>query len=280
VSAKSTVVTLGNRRYQVARGWARMPVEVTHNVLTKGAADASGNIYLCQRADPPVLKFDRNGAFVAGFGAGLIDDAHGIFVGHDGGVWVVDRDGQQVVKFTQDGTVLITLGERQNPKTGAPFNHPTDVAEGPSGDIYVTDGYGNAHVHRFSPDGVLRRSWGGFGSGPGQFSTPHGIKVARDGRVFVGDRENNRIQIFDADGVYLTAWRDLYHPMDLHIAADGLIFVTDQTPSLQLRAVDGTIMGRCRPSDANPHGITGDANGNIFIVESRTRLVARFSPIV
>jgi streptogramin lyase len=280
LGAKGEVVALGERWYKTERSWAKFPDHITQNVLTNGSVDNEGNLYLCQRTDPPVLVFDRGGRFLRGMGEGLIDDAHGIYVSRDGSIFVVDRDGQQVVKFDRAGRVQLILGQRQKPKHGAPFNHPTAVAEGPQGDIYVADGYGNALVHQFSAAGELKRSWGGFGAGPGEFTTPHGIKAAPDGRVLVGDRENNRVQVFDREGRHLEDWRNFYHPMDIYIADDGMVFVTDQTPSLQVRDASGKILGRCRPTDAFPHGITGDHEGKLYVVESRTQLVTRLTRIV
>ena len=164
------------------------------------------------------------------------------------------------------------IGERHRPRFGAPFNHPTDVAVAPSGDIYVSDGYGNAHVHRFAADGRHLQSWGGIGTGPGEFSTPHGVWVTGDGRVLVSDRENNRIQIFTPDGAYLGEWGDLYHPMDIWGDADGTIYVTDQAPRIVAYAPDGTVLGRAKTVATISHGIWGDPAGNLFCCEANGRM--------
>src|SRR4051794_19959487 len=126
----------------------------------------------------------RDGDLAASWDAAPISDPHGIFITSDDRVLLVDRNAHQVLIFNTDGRLLATLGERHQPRFGLPFNHPTDVAVAPSGDIYVSDSYGNAHVHWFASDGSYRRSWGGIGSGPGEFSTPHGIWVTTEGRFW------------------------------------------------------------------------------------------------
>jgi sugar lactone lactonase YvrE len=139
------------------------------------------------------LVFEPSGRFHAAWGHDRIADAHGISISPDDRVFLVDRDAHQILIFTIDGALLGTLGERHAPRFQAPFNHPTDAAVAPDGDIYVSDGYGNSAVHRFAPTGELKRTWGRPGAGPGEFSTPHAIWVDRSGRVLVADRENNRV---------------------------------------------------------------------------------------
>ena len=139
----------------------------------------------------------------------------------------------------------------------------------------MADGYGNAQVHRFAPDGRHIASWGGLGSGPGQFMTPHAVWVDAQDRVLVADRENNRVQLFDRDGAWLDEWGGLFHPMDIFEDAGGTIFVTDQVPSLTAFAPDGTRLGRSRPSLNGAHGIFGDAAGNLFLAEIQPNCVTR-----
>ena len=167
-------------------------------------------------------------------------DSHGIFITEDDRILVVDRDGHQVLGFDKYGKHLFSLGDREHPKFQAPFNHPTDVAVGPTGEMYVSDGYGNCRVHRFSADGELIRSWGSWGNCPGEFTTPHGIGVLSDGRGGGGDRENSRVQVFDAEGEYLTEWRSFYKPMDIHVHRD-VVYVADQIP--RVTAVNGDGIG-------------------------------------
>jgi peptidylglycine monooxygenase len=256
-------VVLGARRYAVVHPWNR--VRLGH--VSQLALDSAGNVYVFQRTGSPIVVLTPDGEHAGSWGAGQITDPHGIFITPDDRVLLVDRDAHQVMIFDTRGQLRATLGERQRPCFGLPFNHPTDVAVGPTGDIYVCDGYGNAHVHRFSADGAYRSTWGGIGTGPGRFSTPHGIWVTADSRVLVADRENNRIQIFTDDGAYLGEWGDLYHPMDIFGDADGTIFVTDQAPRIVAFSAEGEVLGRCKAVATHSHGIWGDSAGNLFLCE-------------
>jgi peptidylglycine monooxygenase len=135
-------------------------------------------------------------------------------------------------------------------------------------------------VHRFSPEGRLKHSWGGPGSDSGHFTTPHGIKALADGRVLVGDRENNRVQVFDADGTYLSEWGGFYHPMDIHVdRARERIYVSDQIPRVHALTPDGRTVGACKPVIAQGHGMTGDAEGNLYMVETRVPVITKLVPI-
>ena len=154
-------------------------------------------------------------------------------------VWIADRDAHQIVVFNLEGEVLLRIGDRHVPRWMAPFNHPTRAAVAPDGEIYVADGYGNARIHRFSPEGEWRASFGEVGQGPGEFMTPHSIIVDRQNRLVVCDRENDRVQVFDRDGRWLAEWRGLCRPMDLCERDDGVILVTDQVPSVNAFAPDG-----------------------------------------
>lgn len=278
MDSRQLFVAFGPQVYRVVRPWGETPPTIKLGIISKCAVDRAGNLYICQRADPPVIVYDDKGRFARAFGDGAIVDAHGIFVTADDRVLVVDRDGHQVMCFDSRGHLLFALGERTRPRFQAPFSHPTDVAVGPSGDIYVTDGYGNTMVHRFSADGQFRNSWGGFGSGPGQFTTPHGIKVLTDGRVLVGDRENNRLQVFDPAGRYLTEWRGFYHPMDIHVHEE-MVYVTDQVPRVVALRSDGTMVGACKPVLTLGHGMSGDRAGHLYFVETRTTIITRLEPV-
>jgi DNA-binding beta-propeller fold protein YncE len=256
-------VVLGRNRYAVVPCWNR--ASLGH--VSQLALDRAGRVYVFQRTGSPIVVLTPDGELADTWGAGQISDPHGIFIAADDRVLLVDRDAHQVMIFDTSGQLHATLGERHTPRFGLPFNHPTDVAVAPSGQIYVCDGYGNAHVHCFSADGKHRLTWGGIGTGRGEFSTPHGIWVAADGRVLVADRENNRVQLFTGDGAYLGEWGDLYHPMDIYGDADGTIFVTDQAPRIVAFSPEGEVLGRCKAVATHSHGIWGDAAGNLFLCE-------------
>jgi peptidylglycine monooxygenase len=261
-------VTLGVHRYAVIHPWNRVPL----GHVSQLALDRAGNVYVYQRTGSPIVVLTPDGESAGSWGTGQISDPHGIFITPDDYVLLVDRDAHQVMMFDTRGRLRATIGERHSPRFGQPFNHPTDVAVAPSGDIYVSDGYGNAHVHCFAPDGTHRFTWGGIGTGPGAFSTPHGVWITADGRVLVADRENNRIQIFTPDGRYLGEWGDLYHPMDIWGDADGTIYVTDQAPRIVAFSPKGEVLGRCKSCATHSHGIWGDAAGNLYLCEHNGRL--------
>jgi DNA-binding beta-propeller fold protein YncE len=272
-------VGFGERVYRVERPFGSFPSNIRIGMISKCAVDAEGYLFICQRADPPVVAFDRNGSFVRAFGNGLISDSHGISVTPDQRILVVDRDGHQVLCFSREGTFLFSLGDRK-PHFQAPFNHPTDAVQAPNGEIYVADGYGNTMVHRFSPQGTLNRSWGTPGSGPGQFTTPHGIKALPDGRILVGDRENNRVQVFDADGAYLAEWQGFYHPMEIHVdAGRDLVYVSDQIPRVHALSLEGRLVGACKPVVAQGHGMSGDIDGNLYFVETQLKVITKLIPL-
>jgi peptidylglycine monooxygenase len=272
------VVALGDRLYAVERPWGELPAGMQLAFVSQVAVDSEGYVYLCQRHDPPVVVFDPEGGYARSWGSDVIADAHGIAATPDNRIVVVDRDAHQLLFFDTGGRLMWTLGERHRPRLQAPFNHPCDVAVAPDGEIYVADGYGNSCVHRFSADGRLLATWGEPGDGPGQFSTPHAVWVDGYDSVLVADRENNRIQVFSRDGTFQEEWPDHYHPMDIYVAVDGMVLVTDQIPRLSMLASDGSLAGRCRPVAYGAHGIWGDADGNIFLAEANpmnriTRLV-------
>ena len=169
-----------------------------------------------------------------------------------------------MLKLNLEGEVLLRIGDRSQAHWQAPFNHPADVAVSSSGDIYVADGYGNSAVHRFSWEGKHLLSWGKPGTGPGEFSTPHGIWVDADSRVYVADRENSRVQIFDKDGRYLSEWIDLYHPMDIWMDDDGVAYVSDQTPRFSVISPQGELLSRGKAPDAGL-GLYGDSRGDLYL---------------
>ena len=214
-------------RYDVVEGWEQLPAGWEHRDVAGVAVDGEDRVFLICRGDHPIIVYDRTGKFLASWGEGEFTyRTHGITIGPDGTVYATDDGNHTVRRFTPTGKLLMTLGTLDTPSdTGydgkdsiniprgaGPFNRPTNLAIGLRGDLYVSDGYGNCRVHQFSPTGTLRRSWGAVGQGPGQFHLPHGIAVGPDGRVFVCDRENDRIQIFSPDGEYLAEWTDTQRP--------------------------------------------------------------------
>jgi sugar lactone lactonase YvrE len=261
-------VTIAGRSYTVERDFGRRPSDIAPARVSQVAVDSRGNVHVLRRGEPPVLIFDPDGVFVRSYGGGVIFDAHGISIDGWARVWIADRDAHQLLAFNLMGEPLLRIGERHVPRWMAPFNHPTRAAVAPDGEIHVTDGYGNARIHRFSPEGEWRASFGEIGQGPGQFMTPHSIIVDRQNRLVVCDRENDRVQLFDRDGRWLMEWRGLCRPMDLCERDDGIILVTDQVPSVNAFASDGQRVGRGRPSLNGAHGVALGGSGEIILPRS------------
>ncbi len=273
-------VALGPQRYRVERPWGDIPAG--GGKVTDVVCDDSDHVFVLLRADcyvdavlPVVIELDPDGRRVAAWGADIAD-GHMLSIDRDGRIYVVDRDAHEVVVFDRAGRRTGGLGQRHRPN--APFNHPCDVSIAPSGDIYVADGYGASRVHRFSRDGKLIATWGEPGNEPGQFSTPHGILSLADGRVAVTDRENNRLQVFSAEGQLLAVWPDFYQPMDIFQDADERLYVTDKVPRLSMLAPDGSLLARCRPVLNGAHGMWGDRAGNLYMAEMNPSRITRLTP--
>ena len=195
--------------------------------------DAHGNLWVIHRTDPPILEFDPAGNFVKSIGTGMFVQAHSLHFDRNGNLWATDgqaRDGKgnQVFKFGPDGKVLLTLGKAGVAGDGPDvFNGVCDIVSAPNGEVFVADGHTNARVLKFSKDGKFIAAWGNKGIGPGEFNVPHAIAMDSAGRVFVGDRANNRIQIFDQNGNYITEWKQFGRPTGLYISKDDTLYVAD-----------------------------------------------------
>jgi peptidylglycine monooxygenase len=265
----------------VQRPWAAGHIRSGRGHVSDVAADSKHRLYAFNRFDrytdpagaPVVAVYEPDGQFARALDLPEVADGHGISIGPDDEIILVDRDRHVVHVLANDGSERLTLGRQNQP--GSPFSHPTAAKVGPSGDIFVTDGYGNSQVHRFSRHGRLLKSWGSPGAGPGEFSTPHCLAFTRSGDVVVCDRENNRIQIFDVDGKLIRVIGDLFHPMALAVDAGGMILVSDQIPRLSMFTPEGKLAGRCRPALYGGHGMCLDRLGNIYLAELRVDRITR-----
>ena len=267
----------GDYRYEYWAGWARTP-SGTDIVSPSGVAvDSEDRVYVFQRQGSPVLVFDHAGHFVESWHRqnGLPADAHHIHVGPDDTVYLTDRDSHMVLLYDTQGELLRSLGTRDEAAMQAPFNHPADACVAPAGEIYVADGYGNSSVHRFSADGEYISSFGSPGRGPGQFVVPHSIRVSQDGRVYVADRENHRVQVFTSEGEFLAEWTDFKCPMGVHIDADQVVYVTDQIPRISLYTLDGELLARGRTFEGM-HQVYTDSQGSIYGIDTANQRVQKF----
>jgi DNA-binding beta-propeller fold protein YncE len=236
--------------------------------------DSQGRLYLFHRGPQPILCFDRDGKFVRSWGDDLIRKAHGLRIDKDDNVWVTDIGHHMVFKFNPEGKLLLGLGQLDKPGDGNDqFNQPTDIAFGPDGEFYVSDGYGNNRVMKFAASGKFLTSWGSKGKARGEFNLPHSIVIDAKGRILVGDRENDRIQIFDSEGTLLEIWSG-FAPYGMELDADGVLFVADGRASkvLQLDST-GKVIGSWGskgngPGEFNlPHMLAADSSGNLFVAE-------------
>ena len=286
----------GKYTYELVDGWAKLPEGESFLDVCGLAVDSQDRVYILNRSAHPVMVFDREGNLLTTWGEGFFKRAHGSCIGSDGSVYCTD-DGHHIVsKFNPQGKLLMTLGNKDQPsdtgfvhtpgmtmtaclptikRGGPPFNRPTGVAISPSGEIYVSDGYGNARIHKFSTDGSLLLSWGEPGDAPGQFKLPHSIWVDKQERVWVPDRENGRIQIFNAQGEFLNQWTELGRPTDIFIDEEEAVYVSELTQRVSIFDGDGKLLARWGSQGQDketalflaPHTIAVDSHGDIYVGE-------------
>ena len=269
--------------YRAVPGWMKVPAAIELGPVSAVATDSSDRVYVAHRGKRPILIFDADGTFLRSWGDKEIDTAHGLRVDPKGNVWVTDMRGHRVVKFSPEGKLLLALGKRGEKGTGPDrFDRPTDVAVSPSGDFFVSDGYGNSRVLKFSKEGKLLKQWGKKGKGEGEFDLPHAICLDDKGRVFVGDRENNRIQVFDGEGKFLEQWKETGAPFGL-FPSKGRLFVADAAANwVKVLDLKGKPLGRWGEKGTGagqfdvPHMLCVDSKGAVYVAEVTGRRVQKF----
>jgi len=240
------------------------------------ACDSRNRVYLVRRNPiPTVYIFDDEGNLLSSWGEEIFNEPHGIWISPQDHIYCTDTGDHTVRKLTLEGEVLMTLGTEGRPgKPGEPFNRPTRAAEAPSGNIYVSDGYGQERVHKFSPDGTLLHSWGSKGKAPGQFNLPHSIWVDRKERVYVPDRPNGRIQIFNSEGEFTDQWIGFSFPNELFIDKNGTVYVAESglgtgspefldSGRVSILNLNGEVLNSLRSRIS--HGIWVDSIGDIYV---------------
>ena len=260
--------------FEPVAGFLKVPETITLGPCSGVAVNSKGDVYLFHRGKQPILCFDAHGRFIRSWGDNLIGTAHGLRIDRDDNVWVTDIGHHLVLKFSSKGKLLLALGQTDKPGLGTnQFDKPTDVAFGPKEQIYVSDGYGNSRVMKFNKDGKFLTTWGKPGKGPGEFNLPHTILVDAKSRVIVGDRENNRIQVFNGEGKLREIWSG-FAPFGLATDPHGVLFVADgranQILRLDARGQVVASWGRKGkgPGDFDlPHMLATDRTGNLYVVE-------------
>ena len=284
-----TTVGSGSYRYEVIENWATLPTGWTFGGVSAVATDSQDRVYAFQRKDPPILVFDKNGTFLGSWGSSAFADPHGINIVDDV-IYVTDRNDHVALKFTLDGRPLMVLGTRGQasdtgatkdielpPRSAGPFNKPTEMMVAPSGDLYVSDGYRNSRVHRFSSQGALLDSWGKPGKEePGEFHLPHSLWVDRQSQVYVCDRENSRIQVFTAAGRFLSQWRDIHKPTDIYFDAQEIAYVSEQRPSISVMEKSGKVLARFETA-ASGHGLWVDSAGDIYLASVGAKKLIKYA---
>jgi sugar lactone lactonase YvrE len=298
-------VQLGNDgfTFTVRQDWAKLPDEIVLGDVAAVGVDSRNRVYAFNRGEHPMAVFDIDGNLVRTWGEGLFTRPHGVHLAVDDTIWLTDDGDHTVRHCTLDGRVLLTLGIPGEPKrymSGEPFHRCTHTALSPQGEIYVSDGYGNARIHKYAPDGKLLLSWGEPGTDPGQFNVPHNICCDPDGWVYVADRENHRVQIFDGNGRFETQWHNLHRPNGMCMASgrDPLVYIGEGGPSgeinrdwpnigprVSVHTHKGEVLARLGRMHAGlepghftaPHGIAVDRHGSIFVGELSGRTWSRFA---
>ena len=285
----ATIVGQGDYKYEIKENWAKLPDGWSFKEVAAVGVDRQDNVYCFTRGEHPVIVFDRDGNFLRSWGENQYIRAHGVHMGPDDSIYLTDDGGHFVRKSSLDGKVLLELGVPGKPApylSGEPFNRCTHTALSPKGEIYVSDGYGNAKVHKYAPDGKLLLSWGEPGSDPGEFNLVHNICTDADGWVYVADRENHRVQVFDGNGKYETQWNNLHRPCGLYmdyirhpvcyigeLSVNRLnanlgprVSIVDNQGKLLSRIGD-PFAGRALTSFIGPHGLTVDSHGDLYVAE-------------
>lgn len=284
--------------YEYVENWGLNQDQVCFKAIAGISVDSNDHIYVLTRTETPVVVMNKEGEILETFGQGVFGRAHGLYRDSDGFLFGVDDHDHAVYKFSPDKKLIMTLGTKGEAsdtgyvskdyknvvlRAAGPFNRPTRLTTDKAGNLYVTDGYGNARVHKFDHNGNLLLSWGEPGTEPGQFRLPHGIGIDDSGILYVADRSNNRVQLFDTNGKFLDVWTNFERPSDIWIDSNNIIYVSEClrtsnftcSPS-RISIVDksGKLLSRLEDSnqfyDAQighhcAHGMAIDSEGSIYI---------------
>lgn len=288
----------GDYRYEVAEGWGKLPAGYEWGQIGAIGIDSQDRVHVCTRTEHPVLILDRDGNFLGSWGEDVLEDPHGICFDADDNVYYADREPCVVLKYDKTGKKVWEVGHRNQPsdtgftkekkeilRPGGPFNYPVDVAMSANGDFYVADGDRNCVVHKFSAEGKHLFTWGEPGDGPGQFNRPHCVWEV-DGKVYVGDRNNNRIQIFTPDGEYIDQWDGFVQPAKIFVDRDKIMYVAELKGRVSILDLKGNLLARWgdpanRSLDIGmftaAHSLWVDSSGDFYVGEVfKARRIQKF----
>jgi peptidylamidoglycolate lyase len=277
--------------YKVAPAWPMLPKGMNFGEVSGVDVDRNGNVWVFNRGRWPVMQFDKTGHLLQSWTAeGFpVKSSHGLRVGPDGNLWCVDVEAHAVFKMSPEGRILMVLGQ-QGGKPGNDtaedgFNRPTNVAFRSNGNVYVSDGYVNSRVVEFNPAGEFVRKWGSKGTGEGQFDLVHDVAVDQQGRIYVADRNNERIQVFSEEGKFLAQWNGIGAPWGIYyVAKEQAIYMCDGKYNRILKLnLEGQIVGALSSWGKAPgkvdfaHSIAVDPEGSIYVAEIKNWRVQKWA---
>jgi DNA-binding beta-propeller fold protein YncE len=272
--------------YEVDPSWPTLPAGWTFEETPGVAVDAREHVFVFHRGAHSIIEFDPAGKMVRSWGDGVFVRPHALKFDPQGNLWAADDQGHVVVKMDRQGRVRMVLGRKNNKgETKDLFNRPTDIGFAPNGEFYVTDGYGNSRVVKFSKEGKYITAWGKKGTGEGEFNLPHGVAVDRRGRVYVADRENYRMQVFDPDGKFLEQWKHIGSPWGVVITPDESLFMCDGHNNRILKLnLKGEVLGAIGEPGKLPgqldysHHLAVGPSRSIYVAEIKNWRVQKFKP--
>lgn len=273
---------------KVVANWPQLPKGWNFGEVSGVDVDRNDNVWVFHRGQRPVMQFDKSGKMLQAWSEVPVKSSHGIKVDPQGNVWLVDVAGHALIKCSPEGRVLMVFANPGNAagdnESKYAFNRPTGLTFY-SGDTFVSDGYVNSRVIRFTKDGDYVTHWGRKGKGDGEFDTVHDVAIDKRGRVYVADRENDRVQIFDGQGKFLGKWTGLGSPWGLaYVAKEDMLYMCDGRNNRVLKLnLDGQVQGVLGSFGKLPgkfdfaHHLAVDSEGSVYVAEIKNWRVQKFS---